>query len=229
MRLLLCSDFSGVGYRYLNRFGEDLNGKTCLFVGYAEDDEFEEESSSATILKDMGMNMEFLKEGFDFNKQIDVVFVRGGNTTRLIHFLRKFNQYEKLKELIFKDVIYIGNSAGSVLVGSDTEWTLDAEPYEYNLKIEYGKDALLGFGIVDKLVFVHCSKYRMAWKFERDMFGGELFKTLDRECYPAYLEDIKKYKRDEYIKIGNNQVYFINGDVRKIITYDWRNIPVRKL
>lgn len=229
MRLLLCSDFSGVGYRYLNRFGEDLKNKTCLFVGYAEDDEFEEESSSATILKDMGMNMEFLKEGFDFNKQIDVVFVRGGNTTRLIHFLRKFNQYEKLKELIFKDVIYIGNSAGSVLVGSDTEWTLDAEPYEYNLKIEYGKDALLGFGIVDKLVFVHCSKYRMAWKFERDMFGGELFKTLDRECYPAYLEDIKKYKRDEYIKIGNNQVYFINGDVRKIITYDWRNIPVRKL
>ena len=229
MRLLLCSDFSGVGYRYLNRFGEELIGKTCLFVGYAEDDEFEEESSSATILKDMGMNMEFLKEGFDFNKQIDVVFVRGGNTTRLIHFLRKFNQYEKLKELIFKDVIYIGNSAGSVLVGSDTEWTLDAEPYEYNLKIEYGKDALLGFGIVDKLVFVHCSKYRMAWKFERDMFGGELFKTLDRECYPAYLEDIKKYKRGEYIKIGNNQVYFINGDVRKIITYDWRNIPVRKL
>ena len=116
-----------------------------------------------------------------------------------------------------------------MLVGSDTEWTLEAEPYEHNLKVEYGKDALLGFGIVDKLVFVHCSKYRMAWKFERDMFGGEIFKTLDRECYPAYLEDIKKYKRDEYIKIGNNQVYFIDGDTRKIITYDWRNIPVKKL
>ena len=227
MKLLLCSDFSGVGYRYLNKFCESFEGKTCLYVGYAQEDEFEEDSSAAVVLKSMGMNVKFLKEGYDFSDRIDVIFARGGNTTRLIHYLRKFNQYDKIKDLIKRDVIYIGNSAGSILVGTDSEWTLESEPYEVDLKKEYGKDALLGFGLIDKLIFVHCTKYRMARGYEMEMCGGKVFRTLDTDCYPAYREDIKKYKKDEFIRIGNNQVYYINGDTRKIITYDWRNIPVK--
>lgn len=229
MRLLLCSDFSGVGYRYLNKFGENLNGKTCLFVGYAQEDEFEEESSAALVLKSLGLNVEFLNKDYKFDKKIDVIFARGGNTTRLLHYLREYGQYDKIKELIMSDVIYIGNSAGSIIIGTDTEWTLEAEPYEFNLKKLYGEDALKGYGFIDKLIFVHCTKYRMAREYEREMFGGEVFKTLDTDCYPAYLEDLKKYDKDEFIRIGNNQVYFVDGDTRKIITYDWRNIPFRKV
>ena len=229
MRLLLCSDFSGVGYRYLNRFKEDLKGKTCLYIGYAQDDEFEEESSAAVVLKSMGMNVKFLKEGYDFNEKIDLIFARGGNTTRLVHFLRKFGQYEKIKQLVEQDTIYVGNSAGSILIGSDTEWTLESEPYEVNLKREFGENALLGFGLINKLIFVHCTKFRMAREYERESFGGKEFRTLDTDCYPAYLADIKKYKKDEFIRIGNNQVYFVDGDIHKTITYDWRNIPVKIL
>ena len=229
MRLLLCSDFSGVGYRYLKNFGEDLNGKTCLFIGYAQEDEFEEESSAALALKGLGLNVEFIKKGYKFDKKIDVIFARGGNTTRLLHYLHEYNQYQKIKELIEQGVIYIGNSAGSIIVGTDTEWTLEAEPYEVDITKKLGKDALLGYGFIDKLIFVHCTKYRMARGYEMEMFGGEIFRTLDTDCYPAYLSDLKKYKKDEFIRIGNNQVYFVDGDTRKTITYDWRHIPVRIL
>ena len=142
MRLLLCSDFSGVGYRYLKNFGEDLNGKTCLFIGYAQEDEFEEESSAALALKGLGLNVEFIKKGYKFDKKIDVIFARGGNTTRLLHYLHEYNQYQKIKELIEQGVIYIGNSAGSIIVGTDTEWTLEAEPYEVDITKKFGKDAL---------------------------------------------------------------------------------------
>ena len=130
---------------------------------------------------------------------------------------------------IEKDVIYIGNSAGAILVGTDTEWTLESEPYEFDLKKVYGQNALHGYGLIDKLIFVHCTKYRMARGYEKEMYGGKEFRTLDTDCYPAYREDLKKYKKDEFIRIGNNQVYYINGEIRKIISYDWRNIPVKIL
>ena len=99
----------------------------------------------------------------------------------------------------------------------------------FDITKKFGKDALLGYGFIDKLIFVHCTKYRMARGYEMEMFGGEIFRTLDTDCYPAYLSDLKKYKKDEFIRIGNNQVYFVDGDTRKIITYDWRHIPVRIL
>ncbi len=229
MKLLLCSDFSGVCYRYLKKFYSETKGLTCLFVGYAQEDDHELESGSAVIFKEMGIKVVSLKQGYKFNDKIDIVFVRGGNTTRLIHYLRKFDQYDKLKTLVeTQDVLYIGNSAGSVLAGTDTAWTLPSEPYEYELTDLFGRDALKGFGWIDKLVFVHCSKYRMCWDFEKQN-EKDIFRTLDNECYPAYLEDKEIYSRDEYLKIDNNQAFYRNGEEEKMLTYNWSNIPIKIL
>ena len=78
----------------------------------------------------------------------------------IMHYLRKFNQFEKVKKLVENGAVFAGQSAGAIVAGSDTEWTLESEPYEYDLKQEFGKDALMGFGFIDKLVFVHASKHR---------------------------------------------------------------------
>lgn len=227
MKLLLCSDFSGVGFRYLKRFFKQTKGLNCLFVGYASEDEFELESGAATKFKEMGMNVFSLTRGYDFKDKIDIVFVRGGNTTRLIHFLREFGQYEKIKSLVEnEDVLYIGSSAGSVLVGTDTEWTLDAEPYEPDLKPIYGEDALKGFGFIKKLVFVHCSKY-LVW-YEKEEGKYTYYRGLDTFCYPAYLVDKKRFKRHEYLKIDNNQAYYVNGSEEKMLTYNCSHLKVKE-
>lgn len=226
MKLLLCSDFSGIGYMYLNEFFSETKGLTALFVGYATEDEFEEESGSVRKLQEMGVKVVFLKENYRFNDKIDMIFVRGGNTTRLIHFLRKFNQYEKIKQLAENGAVYIGSSAGSVLVGSDTEYTLRSEPYEYDLKQIYGKNALNGFGWIDKLVFVHASRYRICWTGEMEN-ENDVFKTIDTFCYPAYLSDVRKYNKDEFIKIANNEVLIINGDKIKRKKYNLKDLPLK--
>ena len=151
MKLLLCSDFSGVGYKFLNKFFEKTEGLKCLFVGYAQDDPYEYMSGTAQKFKDMGIKVISLQEGYRFDDEIDIIFVRGGNTTRLIHYLRKFNQYDKIKRIVEEGkVLYIGSSAGSVLVGSDTEYCLRSEPYDYDVKADFGEDALKGFGWIDR-------------------------------------------------------------------------------
>ena len=229
MRLLLCSDFSGIGYKYITKFFKSTKGLNCLFIGYAQEDEDELQSYGAIRLKEYGINVISLSKNYDFNDKIDIIFVRGGNTTRLIHYLRKYSQYEKIKNLVEKqNVLYIGSSAGAVLAGTDTAWTLPSEPYEYNLTEMFGENVLKGFGFIDKLVFVHCSKHRMCWRCEM-LNEKDLFRTFDNECYPAYLEDKKIFKRNEYVKINNNQVFLVDGDLKKMLSYNWYNLPIKNV
>jgi len=229
MKLLLCSDFKNIGYKYLKKFFNLKQKHTCLFVNYASDD-FDGvtpcEGSSMDRLKSLNFDIVELIENFDFSTKVDAIFVRGGNATKLVHLLRKFNQYEKIIELCKNDVVYIGESAGALLVGSDTEWTLRTEPYDFDVKKEYGKNALKGFGFVDKMIFVHCSKYRFPYSCE--VTGDELVRLPNTEYYNAYLGDKKLYDKSLYITLGNNQVYYENEKEKKILTYNWSYIPVVK-
>ena len=228
MKLLLCSDFSAVGYKWLNKFFDKFEGLNCLFVGYAQEDEFPLESSAAKVFSSLKINVINLDKRYDFKDKIDMIFVRGGNTTRLIHYLREYDQYEKIKNLAESGVLYIGNSAGAVIAGNDTEWTLEAEPYEPDLKPLFGEDALKGFCWINKMVFVHCTRYRMSGLDEQES-PDAVFRTLDIWCYPAYLKDCRKYKKEDYIRLGNNQAYYENGNDKKILTFNWKNIPFKKI
>ena len=229
MKLLLCSDYSGVGYKFLDKFFDKTEGLNCLFVGYAQDDPFELESGTAKKFKEIGVNVISLKRGYDFKDKIDIVFVRGGNTTRLIHFLRMNNQFEKIKDLVENQgAVYIGSSAGSVLAGSDTQYTLRSEPYEYDVKKEFGENALKGFGWVEKMVFVHTTPNRMCYSDEMQN-SEDFFITPDTFCYPAHVEEVELYESDEYIEIGNEQALFVDGTAREMLTDDWSKFEFRIL
>lgn len=229
MRLLLCSDFYSCGIKYLNRFFDDYSNKNCLFIGYAsENDENMFVSRVKDKISGLGFNIIDLTPNYNFNDRIDMIYSRGGNATKCLHLLRKYNQFEKVRDLVEnKNALYVGQSAGSVIAGDDTEWTLLSEPYEFDLKKEFGKNALHGYGWVDKMVFVHCSKYRELWDDE-EINGSRNWRVLNREFYGDYLRDLKRYKKGTYITLGNNQVYFVNNDKPKILTYDWSKIPVDK-
>ena len=229
MKLLLCSDFSDVGYRWVKKFFNKTQGLKVLFVGYAKEDDTKDDTESGSYIRfvEMGMTVDILDEDYVFDKDIDIVFVRGGNTTKLIHYLKNYGQFDKVKTLAEQGALYIGNSAGAILAGTETEYTLDSEPYAVDLKQEFNdQNALKGYGWVDKMLLVHCSKYRMAWDFEKD-YPEEVFRTLDRECYPAYLVDRKRFDKSTYIKIGNNEAYYVNGEEKRILTYNWSKIPVK--
>lgn len=231
MKLLLCSDFYGVGINYLDRFFDGFDGKNCLFVGYAsEKDESMFESRVKDKLLVLGFNIVDLTPDYKFKDKIDMIYSRGGNATKVLHLLKKYDQFEKVRELVEKqDVVYVGQSAGALIAGSDTEWTLRSEPYDFDLKSIYGKNALAGFGWVDKMIFVHASKYRMPW--DDEFFeGSQNWRILNKEFYGDYLRDLKLYKKGTYITLGNNQMLFQNGGkkTQKVLTFDWSKIPVYK-
>lgn len=226
MKLFLTSNFKYLAEKFLPKLIDLSKKHNCLFVPYAdEEDDFYCEKTTK-MLESFNFKVIHLNEGYNFGDKIDVIYVKGGNTTKLIHLLRKFNQYDKVKELAEDGALYIGQSAGSVLAGSDTEWTLRSEPYEFNLKSEYGKDALKGFGFVNKMIFVHCSKYRFPFTDEIENAKRGDFKVKNTLFYGDYLKDRKLYNKNEYIVLKDNEAYYEDGEIKKILHFDWSKFPV---
>lgn len=104
MKLLLCSDFSNVGYRWVKRFFKSTKGLNVLFVGYAKEDDTQDDTQSGSYERfvEMGMSVDVLDKNYKFDKTIDIIFVRGGNTTKLIHYLKKYDQFDKIKTIAEK-------------------------------------------------------------------------------------------------------------------------------
>ncbi|MBQ8451203.1 MAG: Type 1 glutamine amidotransferase-like domain-containing protein [Clostridia bacterium] len=231
MKLLLCSDFKVVGSKFLYKFFNLNEQHTCLFVDYASEDydvqnEIEYTSSAKEKLLELGFKIIQLNPDYNFQDKVDMIYVRGGNATKLIHLLRKYNQFKQIKTLTESGVLYAGESAGALIAGTDTEWTLRAEPYNFDVKSEFGEKALMGFGWIDKMIFVHCSKYRFPWSSEN--YGSNLVRIKNREFYGEYLKDLKIYPKGTYLTLGNNQVLYQNGNDYKILTYNWSKVPVIK-
>lgn len=226
MKLFLCSNFKFLARKFLPEFFDLTKKHTALLVGYADEYGDYYSESNTKLLEDLNFEVFHLDENYSFNDKIDMVFVKGGNTTKLVHMLKKFNQYDKVKNLIEQGALYVGISAGSVLAGSDTEWTLRSEPYEIDVKKEYGKNALLGFGFVDKLIFVHASKYRFPFSDEIENAGQENFRVKNTLFYGDYLKDKKEYKGQKFIALKDNEALLRNGEKEKIVRLDWSKFPV---
>jgi len=56
-------------------------------------------------------------------EDIDIIYIEGGNTFYLLDRVRKTGFDNKIKELVSKGVVYVGVSAGSILVGPDIRIT----------------------------------------------------------------------------------------------------------
>ncbi len=86
----------------------------------------------------------------------DAIHVEGGNTFYLLKAIKKTGFDKILRELIDKDVVYVGTSAGSYVMCPTIEmatWKTDVRP-------RYGLDDLTGLNYVPFLIFAHYdSKY----------------------------------------------------------------------
>lgn len=226
MKLFLCSNFKYLAQKFFPKFFDMSKKHNCLFVGYADEDKDFYSQSNVEFLQELGFNVFCLDENYKFEDKIDLIYAKGGNTTQLLHYLRKFNQFEKVKKLVENGAVFAGQSAGAIVAGSDTEWTLESEPYEYDLKQEFGNDALLGFGFIDKLVFVHASKHRFPFSPEIENAGRSDFRVSNDFFYKAYLSERKQNKNKPFIVLKDNEAFLQNDDVGKIVRFNWSKFPV---
>lgn len=82
-----------------------------------------------------------------------VIYVCGGNTFKLLKFSREVNFKTTIENLLARDGVYIGVSAGSIIVGPSITIAGEIGPDEN----EVGLEDLTGFGISNLIILPHYS------------------------------------------------------------------------
>ena len=146
------------------------------------DDEFK------TIL-DLGIKKENIQE-FKMDYEIDLslydlVYMLGGNTFYLLKKIRDTNFDLKLKEAIENGVIYVGSSAGSVIMGSTTELSL---PYDKN---RVNLTDFSGLKLFDGIIIPHANRKREYIAKKQEEYKNRIF-TIDDDHGIIVENDIVK-------------------------------------
>ena len=231
MKALLCSSFRYMGNFFVPHLEMNKEKKlTVLFINYALPDEEYSNQNKEKLKSNFNVGEIIdLKPDYDFKDDIDIIFVNGGLTDVLIEKLYEYNQFETIKSLIFnKDVLYIGESAGSDFAGDYVHYNL-YEGFERNYKLieKYGEEVFEGLRIINKMIVTHACKYRV-----RISENGEYYKSpySQKQC-EDYLKTIEhlKNKSIDYETIGNNEALLVLDDEYKKIIYDWSNFPIKEL
>ena len=191
--------------KFLNKNGE----KVCLFCDYADEVAVDYIEREKMALKRNFDKIVALTPDFDFKQKFDCVFFSGGNIFELIYKLKKYKQFDKFKKMIEKDVLMIGNSAGSELFAKDNLYVAQYEPPQIEMDIKKNCE---GFGVVPKVV-VHASKYRLSARH------GLIFDKGGWHDYMKY-----KIKEKDGIKIANNAVLIVTEDGQKLKKYSWQKL-----
>lgn len=123
-------------------------------------------------------------------KNVDAIFVCGGNTYYLLKYAQKSGFDEVVRELVAKGVIYIGSSAGSVLACPTIEYIEDLDDKE-----KVNVDSYKGIGLVDFLILPHYEDPKYAG------FHQTILKKWGNNKYR-----IQTLSNDQVIIVDNNNI-----------------------
>ncbi|MFA6535931.1 MAG: Type 1 glutamine amidotransferase-like domain-containing protein [Candidatus Paceibacterota bacterium] len=82
-----------------------------------------------------------------------VIYVCGGNTFKLLKFAREANFKTSIENLLSRGGVYVGVSAGSIIVGPSIDITNEVEPEPNDI----GLKDLAGFSITNLIILPHYS------------------------------------------------------------------------
>jgi dipeptidase E len=120
-------------------------------------------------LKSVGFNIfdfyDFENDGLKNLSEYNVIYVCGGNTFKLMKFAREMNFDKEIESLLKRDGIYIGVSAGSLIVSPSIQIANEIHP-DVN---EVGLTDFNGFNIIDLIIFPHYSS-----EFEEEIKSFEI-------------------------------------------------------
>ena len=170
MRLLLTSIYANVAGELLKIINDKPENITVAFVATAAD--VYEDKSFVDVdrgkLKEQGFKVKEIsltdKNLSELEKETadcKVLFVAGGNTFYLLQETRK-SGFDTILEKSKSEIIYVGSSAGSVLIGPDIQFvdTLD-DPKQAPELGNY-----TGLHLVDFVVLPHYGKQKYEEKYQ---------------------------------------------------------------
>ncbi len=157
MKLLLTSDgitSEAVKEQFVRLLERPLESVRLLRISYNRDEDSLARSKAPLIKAGIKEeNMELIDiakdEKVDSLEKFDVVYVLGGNTFTILDKIRKLGLEKPLKDFIRSGKLYIGLSAGSMLVGPNIEVSgIEDEN-------ETGLEDLRGFNVIDIEISPH--------------------------------------------------------------------------
>lgn len=205
-KLFLTSVACNVLYKFVELLDCSPSDLTVAFIPTAadvyEDKSFvEDDRNKLTELgfKILDMNItgkteEVLQEQL---KNIDIIFVAGGNTFYLLEKLIESGFDKIIKTLVERGKYYIGSSAGSILAGLSIKPVklLDDPSKAPNLK------SFDGLKLIDKIILPH--------------YGNEKYQDKMNQILKDYSD-----LQDKIIKLTDNQALVVDNEKLKIISSD---------
>ncbi|MFH1244748.1 MAG: Type 1 glutamine amidotransferase-like domain-containing protein [bacterium] len=124
-----------------------------------------------------------------------VIFVEGGNCFYLLDWMRKSGFDIVIKQLLDRGVVYIGSSAGSIVMGPDIEYAKSLDIPSPQL----GNFA--GLGLINSLIIPHYGREKYALRH------ATTIKDLASQHSPYPIQPL-----------ADNQVIIINGEKQELQT-----------
>lgn len=201
-KLFLSSYFKEVSHLFEDFVSEDLKGKTVTFIPTAslvEKFKFYVETGRKA-LKKMGLTIDELEISTATYEEIskklqqnDYIYVSGGNTFFLLQELKRTGSDKIIIEQVNLGKLYIGESAGSVVVAPNIEFVKDIDNYQKAPDL----NSFNSLGLVDFYVVPHYTNFP--------------FKKVTRKV-------ISKYEDDLLLQpISNAQAILVSDDI-KVVT-----------
>ena len=203
MKLFLASYFAGVAKLLPEFAGGNLTGKKVCYIPTAsivESVDFFVDTSKKWLTK-LGLEIDELEistaNAKDISSKIaeaDIIFVEGGNTFYLLQELKRTGADKLIKKQINKGVLYIGASAGSMLLSRDIEYVKHMDSPD---KAPALKDNFTSLSVVDFCIVPHFTNFpfKKAGQKIVDLYGAKL--------------DLKP--------ISNHQAITVDGDAIALI------------
>ena len=167
--------------QFYNLLNKDISEIKLLYITIAVDGEKDTdrtwlEEEYATIL-DLGIKEENIKEykyeeNTDF-EDYDAIYMIGGNTFYLLKELREKKLDERITHAINNGIIYIGSSAGSIILGKTIETAL---PYDENW---VNLDNFEGLNMVDGIIIPHANRKQEFIKEAKKNYKDEIIELYD--------------------------------------------------
>ena len=164
-RIFLCSSFADVASILLEFVPTPLEGKTIAFIPTASihDDytQYVYDAKSALvslglIIKDLDITQYSTTEIEEILNDCDYIYVSGGNTFFLMQELRRTGTDKLLINQIECGKLYIGESAGAMILASNIEYAKDMDNH---LEQTPGFTYFSGLGVIDFYPIVHYNSF----------------------------------------------------------------------
>lgn len=143
---------------YINDFCKNKSNIVSIVVTASEDKKENKYVKLAVEqFKELGIkkiNLIDLEIGEDVPKETTILYVSGGNTFKLMHHARESNFIDSVRNTLSQNGLYIGVSAGSIIVGNSIESASVGEGDENTV----GLDNFTGLGLIDFSIFPHSNE-----------------------------------------------------------------------